>query len=168
MPNQVFAKLEHSEDNSQSPGLYRLLLDARNLTESFKVHIRLGRETEAITEWRQLSAELIIVQQKTAVTTARIDRNANQETLSIVEICGLSQGMVLVPDFDPDCLPLELSWHQEGYYVLSDSRDRGWKGAIEGLDDVEVLGQPPQRPEWLFVKTRKTGAFCIVKMKKIQ
>ena len=37
IPNQIFVKQECKEDRNLSPGLYRVLIDPRNLTESFKI-----------------------------------------------------------------------------------------------------------------------------------
>ena len=46
--------------------------------------------------------------------------------------------IVLMPGFDADVMPLALSANG-----LVDLRNRGYFGTIEGLEDVEVLGQPP-------------------------
>ena len=44
IPNQVFIKQECKEDRNTAPGLYRVLIDPRNLAESLKVQIRLPKE----------------------------------------------------------------------------------------------------------------------------
>ena len=61
MPNQIYVKQEHIEDHSQGATLYRLLLDPKNLAESFKVHIRPAKEEELIVEWRQASVEVTVI-----------------------------------------------------------------------------------------------------------
>ena len=75
------------------------------------------------------------------MSVVRIDSEANSFTLSVIDINVLAKGMVLVPNFDPDCMPLSLTWNMEGgHYELSDIRGKGWHGSIDGLDEVEVLG----------------------------
>lgn len=59
MPNQIFIKQEKKEDPADHPSLFRVLIDPKNLAESFKVQIRLN-QTEAIHEFRQTSEEVII------------------------------------------------------------------------------------------------------------
>lgn len=78
--------------------------------------------------------------QRSAVTVTRIDAEANSFTLSVLEFECIPKGMVLVPTFDPDVMPLALTWGSDGQYILTDIRGRGWVGQIDGLDEVEVLG----------------------------
>ena len=139
MPNQIFVKQEHIEDPGQSPALYRVLLDPKNLAESFKVQLRLTKE-EPLMEWRQVSDEITVMMQKTAATVTRIDPDSNSYTLSVVELFCLPKGLVLVPGFESDVMPLALSLDEEGFYKLTDVRGKGWHGSVDGLDDVEVLG----------------------------
>ena len=105
--------------------------------------------------------------QRTAVTVNKIDAESNSFTLSVLELTSINKGMVLVPNFDPDVMPLALSQGADGHYQLTDIRGRGWVGQINGLEEVEVLGQPPQKKDWIFVKSHKTGALGIVKISKI-
>ena len=72
------------EDQSQGASLYRLLLDPKNLAESFKVHIRPAKEDEAIIEWRQVSVEVTVIMQRSTATVSRIDAEATQFTLSVI------------------------------------------------------------------------------------
>ena len=70
----------------------------------------------------------------------RIDSEANSFTISVVELSPIIKGMVLVPKFDQDVMPLALTWNNDGHYELTDVRGKGWHGSIDGLDEVEVLG----------------------------
>ena len=40
--------------------------------------------------------------------------------------------------------------------------DRDYIGSIEGIEEVEVIGQPPDNPHWIFVKSLKSGALGIL------
>lgn len=51
MPNQIYVKQEDIEDPTITPSLWRILLDPKNLAESFKVQLRLAKE-EPLLEWR--------------------------------------------------------------------------------------------------------------------
>lgn len=78
--------------------------------------------------------------QRTAVTVNRIDQDANSFTLSVIELCCIPKGLVLVPSFEPDVMPLALTQAPDTSYQLTDVRGKGWHGQIDGLEEVEVLG----------------------------
>ena len=67
-----------------------------------------------------------MIQQKTAVTVCRIDPDANFSLLGVVQMQCSPKGMVLVPSFDSDVMPLGLGWHTDNYYELVDVRGKGW------------------------------------------
>jgi len=162
-PNQIFVKQEHTEDKSISPALFRVLIDPKNLSESFKIQIRLSKE-EPLHEFRQTSEELLVTMQTTVATITRIDDKCNAYTVSIVNFTSLPKGMVLVPGFEAEVLPLAIGIGRQGQCELADIRGKGWIGTVEGLDDVEVLGQPPDKPHWVFIKSKKSGAIGILKL----
>ena len=102
--------------------------------------------------------------QSTVATITKIDEKCNAFTLSMVNLQSINKGMVLMPGFDCDVLPLALiATGSTGKYELLDIRGKGWEGTMEGLDDVEVIGQPPDNPNWIFVKSLKSGALGILK-----
>jgi hypothetical protein len=82
----------------------------------------------------------------------------------VVGFNALPKGMVLMPGFEAEVLPLAMSVNRMGQYDLTDIRGKGWIGKISGLDDIEVLGQSPDQPNWCFVKSSKTGALGILKI----
>jgi hypothetical protein len=109
---------------------------------------------------------MVVTMQTTCVTITRIDDKCNAFTVSIVNFISLQKGgMVLVPGFEAEVLPLAIGRRTDHKgYELCDIRGKGWYGSIEGLDDVDVLGQPFEKPNWLFVKSKKSGALGILKI----
>ena len=72
-----------------------------------------------------------------------------------------------MPGFDTEVLPLVLTalkQNPDSGYVLTDVRGKGWEGTFEGVDNVEVIGQPPDNPNWIFVKSLKSGALGILRI----
>jgi len=51
MPNQIFIKQENKDDPADHPSLFRVLIDPKNLAESFKIQVRIN-QTEAIHEFK--------------------------------------------------------------------------------------------------------------------
>ena len=98
-------------------------------------------------------------------TITRIDEKCNAQTVSIVNFNRLERGMVLCPGFDSEVLPLAIGLDERGRYEMADIRGKGWVGNVAGLEDVDIIGQPPQKPNWIFVKSRKSGALGILDMK---
>jgi hypothetical protein len=48
LPNQIWIKQENREDRAISPALYRVLIDPKNLAESFKIQVRLSKDEPLI------------------------------------------------------------------------------------------------------------------------
>jgi len=116
-----------------------------------------------------MSEEQVLICQTTCVTIARIDDKMNAFTVSIVKFNSLPKSMVLVPQFDCEVLPLALGVRPASEKVsegveLCDVRGKGWLGFMEGLEGVEVVGQPVHRPDWVFVRSKKTGALGIMRI----
>jgi len=145
--------------------LFRVLIDPKNLAESFKIQIRLN-SNEAIHEFRQTSEEIVVTMQTSQVTITKIDEKCNAFTVSIVNFNSLPKGgLVLVPGFEAEVLPLAIGRRGDSKgYELCDIRGKGWIGYIEGIEDVEVLGQPADKPNWVFIKSKKSGALGILKI----
>ena len=51
MPNQIFIKQENKDDPADHPSLFRVLIDPKNLAESFNIQVRIN-QTEPIHEFR--------------------------------------------------------------------------------------------------------------------
>lgn len=73
-------------------------------------------------------------------TITKIDDKSNSYTLSIVKFMSLEKGIVLVPGFEADVMPLALGIGPNKQLELVDIRGKGWIGEIEGLEDVEIIG----------------------------
>ena len=87
-----------------------------------------------------MAEDIVVTLQTTVAAVTKIDEQCSALILSTVEIHGLPRGMVLMPGFDSEIMPLAMVKSQEGKYALLDIREKGWEGTVEGLEGLEVIG----------------------------
>ena len=63
--------------------MYRVLIDPKNLAESFKIQVRLSKD-EPLIEFKQASEEIVVTMQTSVATISRIDDKCNAYTVSVV------------------------------------------------------------------------------------